>query len=126
MQLNPIDFKKAVQLTDSSSIELELYPLLLRLLRHSTPSNDNGPAWNGQSWNTIVGGYGAAALGIIVHLFHHCVGVFLIVFNLQFQREDMAISRLLPNRLRVAILPISLLSVNWPLSVRRMNIFAVD
>ncbi|XP_046459200.1 ubiquitin carboxyl-terminal hydrolase 32-like isoform X2 [Daphnia pulex] len=55
--------RQAVQLTDADPIELELYPLLLRLLRHSTTANDNGPAWNGQSWNSIVGGYGAAALG---------------------------------------------------------------
>ena len=54
---------QAVQFSDNSSIELELYPLLLRLLRHSIPNNDNGGNWNGQSWNTIVGGYGTAALG---------------------------------------------------------------
>ncbi|KZS03438.1 Uncharacterized protein APZ42_033875 [Daphnia magna] len=54
--------RQAVQFTDSGPIELELYPLLLRLLRHSSTTNDNGPAWNGQSWNSIVGGYGAAAL----------------------------------------------------------------
>lgn len=60
-----VTFAQAVQFTDSGPIELELYPLLLRLLRHSSTTNDNGPAWNGQSWNSIVGGYGAAALGIL-------------------------------------------------------------
>ena len=61
-----LDQNQAVQFTDSGPIELELYPLLLRLLRHSSATNDNGPAWNGQSWNSIVGGYGAAALGIFL------------------------------------------------------------
>lgn len=42
--------------------------MLLRLLRHSSTTNDNGPAWNGQSWNSIVGGYGAAALGWIFNI----------------------------------------------------------
>ena len=50
--------------------------MLLRLLRHSTPNNDNGPAWNGQSWNTIVGGYGAAALG------YHQFTIFNILLTL--------------------------------------------
>ena len=45
-------------------VQLELYPLLLRLLRHSTPSTETANGWNGHatSWNSIVGGYGAAAL----------------------------------------------------------------
>lgn len=56
--------RQAVQFEEPGPVELELYPLLLRLLRHSTPNNENSQAWNGQSWNSIVGGYGAAALGI--------------------------------------------------------------
>ena len=59
--------RQAVQLPKKDTVELELYPLLLRLLRHSTSNNESNNVWNGHtnSWNTIVGGYGAAALGAL-------------------------------------------------------------
>lgn len=58
-------------------MELELYPLNLRLLKHhnGTLSNGTGPnsivtrttTPNAGSWSGLVGGYGAAALSTILH-----------------------------------------------------------
>ncbi|KAJ8972102.1 hypothetical protein NQ314_000328 [Rhamnusium bicolor] len=41
-----------------SEVELELYPLYLRILRHQTQQSVGNTA----SWSSVVGGYGAAAL----------------------------------------------------------------
>nr|CAI5835190.1 unnamed protein product [Callosobruchus analis] len=41
-----------------SEVELELYPLNLKILRHQTQQSVN----NSASWSSVVGGYGAAAL----------------------------------------------------------------
>lgn len=85
-------------------MELELYPLLLRLLRHTTPNTDNGAAWNGQSWNSIVGGYGAAALGIVpqhVNFASNCNVRFFV--SLQLVVTGTSLRR--RNRPRAATLP---------------------
>lgn len=58
--------RQVIQLPGAEDVDLELYPLNLRILRHQQQSSNSG----GQSamsavpntWGTVVGGYGAAAL----------------------------------------------------------------
>lgn len=55
---------------DSEQVELELYPLNLRLLRHQAqPARAPQTAWSG-----MVGGYGAAALSKPRHDMSSSVG----------------------------------------------------
>ena len=92
---------QAVQFPNKDIIELELYPLLLRLLRHGTANNDNPNSWNAQSWNTIVGGYGAAAIGSLRIL--TITLIIMTFFSSCIQAEVMAISLRHLSKVRVVI-----------------------
>lgn len=45
--------------TNNTEVELELYPVNLRFLRHVTQNNRQ----QSNNWTGMVGGYGASAIG---------------------------------------------------------------
>ncbi|XP_026279470.1 ubiquitin carboxyl-terminal hydrolase 32 isoform X3 [Frankliniella occidentalis] len=51
--------RQVIKPQNSSQVELELYPLTIRLLRHQNQPSRPGPQ---TTWTGMVGGYGAAAL----------------------------------------------------------------
>ncbi|XP_034237598.1 ubiquitin carboxyl-terminal hydrolase 32 isoform X2 [Thrips palmi] len=51
--------RQVIKPKNSSEVELELYPLTIRLLRHQSQPSRAGPQ---TTWTGMVGGYGAAAL----------------------------------------------------------------
>ena len=51
--------RQVIKPRNNSQVELELYPLTIRLLRHQNQPSRGGPQ---TTWTGMVGGYGAAAL----------------------------------------------------------------